>query len=384
MATTSKSSRKTSSRKSTSKSPARSKTRSSHTAYKKSGTSHTSRTASNSAGRNKSSTYTDNSNSRQEDGRRRQTFSDDGRYFYNAGSETQNYYGPGSRLERWSREGRPGSNQRMPDDWGRYGDDERDSRGRYSESRHDHHRDFQYDGTENRGSYYNDGRNDNRYEDDHYRSQPVQRNRSRTSDGKFQRHYSDSQYSRSSRSMHRPHGEESEGLRQLLLEQLHDILWAEQALTKAIPKMIKKASSDELKDALNNHLQETRQQVEKVKEAFGHLGEKPQAKTCEAMKGLIKEAEDIMGEMEDGNILDAAIICAAQKVEHYEIATYGSLATYADILDEQEVAELLGEVLVEEKAADEMLSQIAYNINWAAAQSSQKRQKAGTSEGRKR
>jgi ferritin-like metal-binding protein YciE len=165
-----------------------------------------------------------------------------------------------------------------------------------------------------------------------------------------------------------PQGEESKGLKKLLVEQLKDMLWAENALTKAIPKMVKKATSQELIDALNEHLEVTQQQVEKVTQAFGLLDESPQAKTCEAMKGLIKEAEDIMGEMEDGNVLDAAIICAAQKVEHYEIGTYGCLAAYAGILGEQEVADLLGQVLVEEKEADESLSQVAYQINWKAAE----------------
>src|SRR5688572_20011348 len=166
----------------------------------------------------------------------------------------------------------------------------------------------------------------------------------------------------------RPSGKDDEGLRKLLTDQLKDMYWAEKALLKAIPKMIKNASSQELIEALNEHLQVTEEQVEKVEDIFEAIGEKASAKKCEAMAGLIKEAEEIMSDLDKGSVRDAGIICAAQKVEHYEIATYGCLSTYAEILDEMEAYELLEEILEEEKDADETLTQIAREINWEAAE----------------
>jgi ferritin-like metal-binding protein YciE len=144
--------------------------------------------------------------------------------------------------------------------------------------------------------------------------------------------------------------------------------WAEKALLKAIPKMIKNASSQDLVNALNEHLMVTEEQVQKVEEVFESIGEKVSAKKCEAMAGLIKEAEEIMSDLDKGSVRDAGIICAAQKVEHYEIATYGCLSTYAEILNEMEAYQLLEEILEEEKDADETLTQIAREINWEAAE----------------
>ena len=166
----------------------------------------------------------------------------------------------------------------------------------------------------------------------------------------------------------RPTGKNDEGLRQLLTDQLKDIYWAEKALTKAIPKLIKKASSAELVDALNEHLDQTREQVQKLEEVFGLMGSKASGKKCEGMEGLIKEADQIIAEMEEGAVRDAGIICAAQKVEHYEIATYGCLSTYAEILDEMEIVDILEEILSEEKRADKILTQVAQAINWEAAE----------------
>jgi ferritin-like metal-binding protein YciE len=144
--------------------------------------------------------------------------------------------------------------------------------------------------------------------------------------------------------------------------------WAEKALTKAIPKMIEKASSRELINALNEHLDVTEDQIEKLEEVFSLLGEKASGKKCPAMEGLVKEANEIIREMEKGSVRDAGIICAAQKVEHYEIATYGCLSTYAQILDEMEAVDILEEILQEEKDADVTLTQIAQSINWEAAE----------------
>lgn len=151
----------------------------------------------------------------------------------------------------------------------------------------------------------------------------------------------------------------AKGLRDLFVDELKDIYWAEKALTKAIPKMIKNASSEELKEALTGHLEVTVEQVKRLEEVFSSLDEKAQAKKCEAMAGLIKEADEIMKNTEKGMVRDAGIILAGQKVEHYEIATYGTLCSFAKTLGEEEAASLLEETLKEEKEADEKLSEIA-------------------------
>ena len=151
----------------------------------------------------------------------------------------------------------------------------------------------------------------------------------------------------------------AQGLRELFVDELKDIYWAEKALTKAIPKMISNASSDELIEALSGHLDETVEQVTRLEEVFSLIGEKPQAKKCEAMDGLIKEATEIMQNTEKGMVRDAGIILAGQKVEHYEIASYGTLCSFAKTLDESEAATLLEDTLNEEKHADEKLSEIA-------------------------
>ncbi|MCE3259508.1 MAG: hypothetical protein K0S12_1149 [Bacteroidetes bacterium] len=164
------------------------------------------------------------------------------------------------------------------------------------------------------------------------------------------------------------YGMEESTLMKLFEEELKDIYWAEKALTKAIPKMIKKATSEELIEALESHLEETENQVKRVERVFESIDKKPVAKKCEAMDGLIKEAEEIMKEAEEGAMRDAGIISAAQKVEHYEIASYGTLRTFAQTLGLNEAVTLLEEILDEEKNADEKLTQIAEStINVQAA-----------------
>ncbi len=151
----------------------------------------------------------------------------------------------------------------------------------------------------------------------------------------------------------------AEGLRDLFEDELKDIYWAEKALTKALPKMAKNATTQELINALEEHLEVTKGHVERCEQAF-ELMEKPaQAKKCEAMSGLIKEAEEIMQSTEQGVVRDAGIISAAQKVEHYEIASYGTLCAFAKTIGENEVADLLEQTLNEEREADETLSRIA-------------------------
>lgn len=140
---------------------------------------------------------------------------------------------------------------------------------------------------------------------------------------------------------------------------LQDIYWAERALTGILPKMANNASSDELVEALKTHLVETKGHVEKIEKVFELIHKKPFAKKCAAMEGLIKESEDMMSEMEEGPQRDAAIIFSTQKIEHYEIATYGTLATFSNTLGQVQATTLLKEILSEEKNIDHVLTHIA-------------------------
>lgn len=164
-------------------------------------------------------------------------------------------------------------------------------------------------------------------------------------------------------------GSRESGLKELFIDELKDIYWAEKALVKALPKMAKKATSRELVAAIEDHLSVTETHVERLEQVFEVLGEKAATKKCEAMDGLITEAEELMKEIEDGVVRDAAIISAAQKVEHYEIASYGTLVSFANTLGETDAAELLEETLNEEKEADQALTEIAESsINIDAAE----------------
>lgn len=157
-------------------------------------------------------------------------------------------------------------------------------------------------------------------------------------------------------------------LMKLFEDELKDIYWAEKALTKAIPKMIKNATSEDLIAALESHLEETVEQVSRIEQVFEIIGKKATAKKCEAMAGLIEEAQAIMEEAEAGAMCDAGIISAGQKVEHYEIASYGTLCQFAATLGLNDVKDILGQTLDEEKAADEKLSEVAESaINIEAA-----------------
>lgn len=148
-------------------------------------------------------------------------------------------------------------------------------------------------------------------------------------------------------------------LHELFLDELADVLSAEQQLTKALPKMAKAAESEELRQAFEDHLAETQDHISRLEEVAEGLGEKLKRKTCAAMKGLIEEAQDLMKEEKDSSALDAALIAAAQKVEHYEIASYGTLCAWAKQMGHQDALETLAETLEEEKAADEKLTTIA-------------------------
>ncbi|MDB5224289.1 MAG: ferritin-like protein [Chitinophagaceae bacterium] len=156
--------------------------------------------------------------------------------------------------------------------------------------------------------------------------------------------------------------EQSSMLEELFLDELKDIYWAEKHLVKALPKMAKAATSDELRQSFTDHLEATKGHVTRLEKAFGLLGEKVQAKKCEAMAGLTKEGDGIIEDTEKGTLTrDVGLIMAAQKVEHYEIATYGSLAQLAKTLGKSDLADLMVQTLEEEKEADELLTSIAEN-----------------------
>src|SRR5690348_6885075 len=151
-------------------------------------------------------------------------------------------------------------------------------------------------------------------------------------------------------------------LHELFLDELADIYNAEQQLTKALPKMAKAAESDELREAIEQHLEETEEHVSRLEQVAEILGESLKKKTCAAMKGLVSEGEDIVSEQKNSSALDAGIIAAAQKVEHYEIASYGTLATWAEQMGHDEAAKLLRQTEDEEAAADEKLTEVAESI----------------------
>ena len=159
-------------------------------------------------------------------------------------------------------------------------------------------------------------------------------------------------------------------LEKLMTDSLKDIYWAEKHLTKALPKMKKAATTNELKSAIEEHLTQTQEHVSRLEQVFELMGKKAQGKKCEAMEGLIREGDSIVEETEKGTMTrDAGIIMAAQKVEHYEIATYGTLIQFAKTLGQDEAAEILIQTLEEEKETDQILSQIAEgNINQEAEQ----------------
>ena len=150
-----------------------------------------------------------------------------------------------------------------------------------------------------------------------------------------------------------------ETLHDLFLHQLQDIYYAENQITKALPKMIDKATSPELKQGFETHLRETEGQIARLEQAFEALGEKAKAVTCPAIDGIIKEANEVAGEVADKAVLDAALIAAAQAVEHYEITRYGTLIAWARQLGHTQVAGLLEETLAEEKATDDKLTTLA-------------------------
>lgn len=146
-------------------------------------------------------------------------------------------------------------------------------------------------------------------------------------------------------------------------DELRDMLSAEKQLTHALPKMAKKAESEQLRKAFEQHLKETEQQVKRVEQAFQDTGKSARAKKCEAMAGIIEEAESTIGEKADPEVMDALLIACAQKAEHYEIATYGTLCTWAEQLGYANAKKLLGENMQEEESTDKKLTQLSREVN---------------------
>ncbi len=150
-----------------------------------------------------------------------------------------------------------------------------------------------------------------------------------------------------------------ESLHELFVMELHDIYDAETQLTKALPKMADKANYPELKNAINQHLQQTENQVRRLEEIFDNLGEKVKGRKCQGMRGIIDEGEDVAKQSGDPAAIDAGIVASAQKVEHYEIAAYGTLCTWAQMMGHQRELQLLKQTLGEEKETDQKLTQLA-------------------------
>ena len=175
-------------------------------------------------------------------------------------------------------------------------------------------------------------------------------------------------------------------LEELFIGQLKDIYWAEKYLTKALPKMKKSVTSEELKKAFEDHLAVTEEHISRLEEVFELMEEEPRAKKCDGMEGLIKEGESVIEETQEGTATrDAGIIIAAQKVEHYEIAAYGSLVQLAKTIGKEDVAGVLQVTLNEEKEADELLTNLALSsINVSAAQENEDQNRLGTTTGRKK
>ena len=159
----------------------------------------------------------------------------------------------------------------------------------------------------------------------------------------------------------------TKGPTDLILTFMQDVYYAERQILKALPKMAKAASNQQLKDAFTHHREETQGQVERLQRAFEALGKRARTQTCEAMNGLIEETEEIIDEFPEGDLRDAALVACAQAVEHYEIARYGALIAWAKASGQKEMVSLMEETLAEEKQADALLSEVANkDINQAA------------------
>jgi ferritin-like metal-binding protein YciE len=155
-------------------------------------------------------------------------------------------------------------------------------------------------------------------------------------------------------------------IEELLISELKDIYSAEKQITKALPKMAKASTSPELRSAFESHLEETNGQIDRLEQIFETLGKSGQGKMCHGMHGVLEEGAEVLEDTEKGDVRDAALISAAQRVEHYEMAAYGCVREYAKLLGKQDIVKLLEATLEEEKAADEKLSKIAKQVNSVA------------------
>jgi ferritin-like metal-binding protein YciE len=164
-------------------------------------------------------------------------------------------------------------------------------------------------------------------------------------------------------------GKMPEGLKDLYVDELKDLYSAENQLVKALPKMAKAASSDLLREGFEQHLEQTRDHVQRLEKVLKALGESPKGKKCKGMEGLIEEGSEILGEDFEGSLMDAALIAAAQRVEHYEIAAYGTVCAFAAELGAADQSSLLTETLDEEKETDEKLAKLSQQINGQANES---------------
>jgi ferritin-like metal-binding protein YciE len=150
---------------------------------------------------------------------------------------------------------------------------------------------------------------------------------------------------------------------ELFVDELKDLYSAEKQITRALPKLVKAATSDDLRQAFQSHLEETNGHVARLEKAFEILGKSPKGKTCVGMKGVLEEGAEVLEDTDKGEVRDAGLISAAQRVEHYEMAGYGSARNFAKLLGQDEIAELLEETLEEEKAADKKLTSISVQVN---------------------
>jgi ferritin-like metal-binding protein YciE len=175
----------------------------------------------------------------------------------------------------------------------------------------------------------------------------------------------------------------NESLKKLYVDELKDLYSAENQLVKALPKMAKAASSEYLRKGFEKHLEQTKGHVARLEQIFGSMEESPKGKKCMGMEGLIKEGSEVIGEDFEGAVMDAALIGAAQRVEHYEIAAYGTVREFAKILDEPKHASLLAETLNEEKETDEKLTDLSREINTQAIEEAPEAVRAKSNQVRK-
>lgn len=163
-----------------------------------------------------------------------------------------------------------------------------------------------------------------------------------------------------------------DSMEKLFVNELKDLYSAEKQITRALPKMAKASTSEDLREAFQSHLEETKGQIERLDRVFEILGKTAGGKTCQGMKGLLEEGQEVMEEAEEGELRDAAMIAAAQRVEHYEIAAYGTVRTLAQMMGQKEIAQLLQETLDEEGNTDKKLTKIAMSVNKEAQRTQRK------------